>query len=142
MSNTEYIEKEDKILEDQLDETVIDEVVENGPEEIVEKKSGDIAKVPLYTNKFVEAMNVIAWIELIASAIMAIYIWVNYGTIEYTSGYYYSFTTTEMNPIGVGIGAGVLAQGVVFFILLSGVKVMAEDVAELKNKLLLKEKAD
>lgn len=47
-----------------------------------------------------------------------------------------------MNPIGVGIGAGVLAQGVVFFILLSGVKVMAEDVAELKNKLLLKEKAD
>lgn len=82
MSNTEYIEKEDKILEDQLDETVIDEVVESVPEEIVEKKSGDIAKVPLYTNKFVEAMNVIAWIELIASAIMAIYIWLTLPTAK------------------------------------------------------------
>lgn len=88
-------------------------------------------KVSLYENKYAGALGAFAIIELISSIILAIYIWVNYGTVNV--GMYY--TVTEPNPIGIGLGIGVLLQGIIIYVILSALKVMGNDVADIKNLL-------
>lgn len=87
----------------------------------------------LYQNKYAGTLGAFAIIELISSIVLAIYIWAKYGTIEITSGYFYSFTETEINPLGIGLGFGILIQGIVIYVILSALKVMAEDIADIKN---------
>lgn len=86
-----------------------------------------------YRNKYADALGIFAAIELIGSIISAIYIWTNYGTVEVSKGAYYTYTSTETNPLGVGLGFGVLFQGIVIFVILSALKTMAGDIVEIKN---------
>lgn len=90
--------------------------------------------LPKYQNKYAGTLGVFANIELISSIILSIYIWVNYGTIEVVSGTYFTFIDTEINPLGIGLGFGVLIQGIVIYVILSALKIMAEDIADVKNQ--------
>lgn len=90
----------------------------------------------IYKNKYSKYLGIIAMIELISSIIASFYIWVEYGMTEIPNSvlsYYYS--EKVINPIGIGLGFGVLFQGIVFFILLSALEIMSEDIARLRFKL-------
>ena len=97
--------------------------------EVSENNQDNVKKT--YTNKYAGALGAFAAIELISSIILSIYILINYGTIEVTGRYWNP--TTELNPIGIGLGIGVLLQGIVIYVILSALKVMAEDIADIKN---------
>jgi hypothetical protein len=88
-----------------------------------------------YVNKYSKPLGILAIIELVSSIIAAIFIWVEYGTMEISIGRLDMFTETVTNPIGIGLGFGVLFQGIVFFILLSALKIMSEDISRLRFKL-------
>ena len=106
-----------------------DEIVNSNQDNVKETNNNPIP----YQNKYVGALETFAVLELIGSIITSIYIWANYATIEVSYGIYYTFTKTEVNPIGIGLGIGVLVQGIVIYIILSALKVMAEDIADIKN---------
>jgi len=100
--------------------------------EVSENNQDNVKKT--YTNKYAGALGAFAAIELISSIILSIYILINYGTIEVTGRYWNpTITETELNPIGIGLGIGVLLQGIVIYVILSALKVMAEDIADIKN---------
>lgn len=86
-----------------------------------------------YENKYSKPLGILAYIQLISSIIGSIYIWSEYGTIELSMGNFFTYTEKVVNPVGIGLGFGVLFQGIVFFILLSALKVMSEDIAQLRN---------
>lgn len=82
-----------------------------------------------YRNKYSNALHIIAVSELLCSIIVAFYIWIKFGTVDI--GLYYTDQVT--NPFGIAIGFGVLFQGIIFFILISAVRVIADDVSEMKH---------
>ncbi len=88
-----------------------------------------------YQNPYSKALGAFAIIELISSIIMALYIWSTYGSINV--GIYYP--VKEANPFAIGLGIGVIVQGVIIFIVISALKVMADDIAYIKG---LSEKQD
>ena len=79
-----------------------------------DEKPGDGELLLQYQNKYANILGILAIIELVASIILAMYIWANSG---------------------VGLGFGILIQGIVVFVILSTLKTMAEDIADIKNLL-------
>lgn len=74
--------------------------------------------------------RILAWVYLIASVVFAVFILVNYSTIEepYLSG---NFSRSVPNPIGVGAGIGVLFQGLIIYCLVMLTARIAENTAKL-----------
>jgi hypothetical protein len=77
------------------------------------------------------ALRFFAWIDLIASFIGAIWVWVNFHEREV--GTY--FTYTETNPIGVVTGIAVLFQGILVFTLFLTIAATCENTIAIRKKL-------
>lgn len=134
-------------IDESKDEDVLaeEEIVEDSVEESQESEE-KVDQTPLTDpggafgssynpneNKYSGPVNFIAWANLIVSALFGIYILSEYGSMEVVTGTYYRYTETVLNPIGVGMGVGIIAQGVIVFVLLKIIQTMADDVAALKN---------
>jgi len=73
-----------------------------------------------------------AWLVLIVHIIGAIVVWIVFGR-QAVPGY--SRTSVELNPIGVALGIGVLAEGIIFCIALRAIHWAAKNTAELRAQL-------
>ncbi|SFN71946.1 hypothetical protein [Proteiniclasticum ruminis] len=74
--------------------------------------SATVASYSTHKNKYSKYLGVIAIIELISSIFLGFYIWVEFN---------------------FGLGFAIIFQGIVFFILLSALEIMAEDIAHIRN---------
>lgn len=92
-----------------------------------------------YQNEHAKQLNIIAIIELVASVAMAIFVWYNYGTMDVSYGTYYTYSETVMNPLGVSAGTVVLVQGIIFYLVISALASMAEDIDTIKVKVDVQE---
>lgn len=85
-----------------------------------------------YTDDFgisnLKVLKAFAWIYIVVGIISAMVVWSNFGQMEVSAGIYSTYTTTEANPIGIGIGFGILAQSIVFGTLMLAVGKIGENV--------------
>ncbi len=82
----------------------------------------------------ISALKFFAWLDLIGGIVGAIWVWAEFGSTQVSS--FYS-STTEANPMAIGIGAVVLLQGMFACALFLVIACIAESlIAIRKNKLL------
>ena len=83
------------------------------------------------------ALRIFAWIDLVVGIIGAIVIWVNFGSVEVPIFAGSTVTGDQANPIGIGLGIAILAQGIFLFTLFLVVAGAAEDVEAIRKKVNL-----
>lgn len=69
---------------------------------------------------------------IFAGVVGSIVIGANYGTVEVVTGTYYQTTTTEANPLAIGLAIAVAFQGVVTGVFLLVFAQLAESVARIE----------
>lgn len=79
-----------------------------------------------------KALNVLGIVYLAAAVILAVMIFFNFGSIE-VAGYYHSHT--EINTMAIGIGVGVIFQGLLVFCLALGLAKVIDKCDEITYKL-------
>ena len=84
-------------------------------------------------NGLVGALKFFAWLDLISSICGAIWIWSQFSKL--TTSDVFGFPGTTINPVGIGIGIGILFQGILGFVLFLTVASIAENVIEIRKKL-------
>lgn len=107
--------------------------------EMNERKQSEQAP---YENKYVNALDMIASIELVFSTLFGLYILFKYSKVEVMSSRYGRFTDTVWNGAGIGVGIGLIIQGIVIYVVLSTIKVIAEDVSEVKRTMVKRDEKE
>ena len=79
------------------------------------------------------ALKVLGGIFLLSSIVCAFFIFKDYATI---SNGYYSSSETIINPIAIGLGIGVIAQGLLTFCMACGLAEVIDRSANIENKVL------
>ncbi len=85
-----------------------------------------------YRTEAISVLRFFAWLDLVFGIICSIVIWVNYGSTEVFNKYYYS-TSNVANPIGIGLGIGVLMQGIFLCAFFLVVASMAENLSAIRK---------
>lgn len=94
---------------------------------------------PAASDSLVSALNFIGWANLIASVILAFYIWSSFGTVEVVSGVYVPYREKVTNPVAIGTGVAVIAQGIIVLVFCSAISRILEHVAAIRRELASKQ---
>ena len=84
---------------------------------------------PSYGQGAIDVLRVFAWLNLVAGAIIAIYIWSTMASVSVPGRY-----STESNPLGIILGIAFLAQGVFGCAFLLVVCSMGENLIAIRKK--------
>lgn len=72
-----------------------------------------------------------AWLNLIASSFISVYIWKEFSTTP-VSDRLYSYGKTISNPVAIGLGIGILLQGIFVCAFFLVVAIIAENVIAIR----------
>jgi len=81
----------------------------------------------------ITALKFFAWLDLIGGIVGAVWVWAQFGSTQVTSSY---SSTTEANPVAIGIGVGVLLQGMFVCALFLVIASIAESLIAIRKKKL------
>jgi hypothetical protein len=82
-----------------------------------------------HASKEISVLRIFAWLDLIGSIIASIFIWSKFGTRK-MPGFSY---LTEADPLTIGLGFGILVQGVFACVLFLVIASMAENLIAIRK---------
>jgi hypothetical protein len=110
------------------------------PESIMSDASSVASQQSLdSSNSLVSALNFIGYANLIASILLAIYVWSSFGSVEVVAGTYSTHTEKVTNPAAIGMGIALITQGVIVLIFCLAISRILSHVAEIHRSVVTKQ---